>query len=249
MALVALAAGAAITGACGAARAPQAGTVMVAAAANLTGVMDEVAKTFERETGARVVLSYGSTAQLARQIENGAPFDLFAAADTEHVDQLITQGLLAASSRAIYARGQLALWIPNPNLKVRTLADLVQPELRVIAIAQPTLAPYGEAAVQALTAAGVWARVRPKVVYANNINAARQYAISGNADAAFTALSLVLKSPGTVIKIDRKLHRPLDQALGLTVAGSRAPMAIRFRDFLLGPSGRGLLRASGYSVP
>jgi molybdate transport system substrate-binding protein len=179
---------------------PSAAKLTVAAAANLSNVLNEVATAFTKKTGVEVTFSFGSTVQLAQQIENGAPFDVFAAADTEHVDQLINTGKLASDSRAIYARGQLALWIPRgQETGVRELQDLVGPEVRFIAIAQPELAPYGQAAVEALRAAGLWDKLQSKFVYANSISAAKQLAESGNADAAFTAYSLVLQESGVVL--------------------------------------------------
>jgi molybdate transport system substrate-binding protein len=223
--------------------------ITVAAASNLTGVFDEVAAAFRAQTGVEVVLSYGSTAQLSQQIENGAPFDVFAAADTEHIDQLVSAGKILAASRAVYARGQLALWIPeNVKAGIRTLEDLVQPEIRFIAIAQPELAPYGNAAVETLKASGLWDRLQPKMVYANSINMARQLATTGNADAAFTAYSLVLNDAGNVIKVDRKLYSPLDQALGIVAASSEQGPANQFTAFVAAAPGKGILRKNGYEV-
>jgi molybdate transport system substrate-binding protein len=219
----------------------------VAAASNLTGVFDQAAAAFTAQTGIEVVLSYGSTAQLARQIENGAPFDLFAAADTEHIDQLIAAGKLLADSRAIYARGQLALWVPKGELS--SLDDLTRPEIRMIAIAQPELAPYGQAAVEAMRTAGLWDRLQPKLVFANNIGMARQFAATGNAEAAFTAYSLVMQEPGTILKVDPKLHAPLDQALGILTASTQQEPARAFAAFLASKEGKTILRNSGYIAP
>src|SRR6266446_7804405 len=112
---------AAFLGSCDARRDPDSAKLTVAAAANLTDVFGEIGSAFKAKTGAEVVLSYGSTAELAQQIENGAPFDVFAAADTEHVDSLVSTRKLIADSRAIYALGQLALWIPKGG--VRDLKD------------------------------------------------------------------------------------------------------------------------------
>ena len=224
-------------------------SLAVAAAANLTGVMDEIAAAFEKESRVHVVLSYGSTAQLSQQIENGAPFDVFAAADTEHVDALVKRGRLRADSRAVYARGQLALWVPaGRQVRVQRVEDLTAPEVRYIAVAQPELAPYGRAAVEVLKAAGIWDKVQPKVVYANNINMARQFAESGNADAAFTAFSLVIDAKGTVIKPDPKLYRPIDQALGIVESTRELDVAREFVRFLSGGGGRAILARRGYFV-
>jgi molybdate transport system substrate-binding protein len=219
----------------------------VAAAANLTNVVREVAQSFTTKTGIEVVFSYGNTSQLAQQIENDAPFDVFAAADTEHVDSLLKAGRLVSGSRAIYALGQLALWIPDGS--ARELNDLLDPKIRFIAIAQPELAPYGQAAVEALRASSLWDRLKPKFVYANSISEARQLAASGNANAAFTAYSLVLHDSGTVLKVDPRLYRPIEQAVAIVSASPRAQEAKQFEDFLLGPEGRSILSNNGYLLP
>src|SRR5438445_775659 len=191
--------------------------VTVAAAANLTDVFQRIGPRFEAETGIHPVFSFASTAQLARQIESFAPFDVFAAADSEHVDQLDREGLLLAGSRAVYARGVLALWIPPRSAAARAvrIEDLAAPEARVIAIAKPELAPYGQAAVDSLQRLGIWQQVQPKIVFAENISMAKQYGAAGNADAVFTAYSLVLHESGKVIRVDESLHRPIDQELGI----------------------------------
>jgi molybdate transport system substrate-binding protein len=218
-------------------------TLTVAAAANLTGVFAEAGPAFQKQTGVPVVVSYGATAQLAQQISQGAPFDLFAAADTGHIDDLIKAGTLRGESRAIYAQGQLALWIPKGG---SGLPDLAGPMVRYVAVAQPELAPYGKAAVEALKSSGLWDQVQPKLVYAPSINQAKQFADSGNADAAFTALSLVLHAGGSVIKIDPALYPPIDQALAIVAASPMAREAGKFREFLLGREGRAILKRHGY---
>jgi molybdate transport system substrate-binding protein len=222
----------------------------IGAAANLTDVLGQIGPAFTKQSGVEVVFSYGSTAQLTQQIENGAPFDVFAAADTEHVDQLVKTGGLLAASRAVYARGQLALWIPQgQQTGVRSLQDLENPKVRFIAIAQPELAPYGQASVEALKAAHLWDRLQRKVVYSTSINLAKQVAASGNADAAFTAYSLVLHERGVVLKVDRTLYQPLDQALGILASSPQMREAAQFTAFLLGPQGRDILAKSGYLLP
>jgi molybdate transport system substrate-binding protein len=219
----------------------------VAAAANLTDVFREAGQAYSAETGVKVVFSYGSTAPLAQQIENGAPFDLFAAADTEHVDELVSSGNLTADSRAVYASGQLALW--SPTVAVHDLKDLERPEIRFIAVAQPELAPYGRASVEALKRSGLWDKVESKIVYAASISQARQLADSGNADVTFTAYSLVLHDRGTVLKVERELYRPIDQALGIVTSSRQIEQAKQFRTFLLGPEGRTILARNGYLLP
>ena len=220
-------------------------TLTVAAAANLTDVFAEIGAAFQAKTGIVAVFSYGSTAQLANQIENGAPFDIFAAADTGHIDNLIASGKLTAESRAVYALGQLALW--SPNRTIHELKDLEK--VRFIAIAQPNASPYGKASIEALKNSGLWERLQPKIVYANSISQARQLAASGNADAAFTAYSLVLREKGTAIKIDPSRYHPLEQALAIATASSQNEEARRFREFLLSREGRSILSKTGYLLP
>jgi molybdate transport system substrate-binding protein len=228
---------------------PQA-KLTVAAAANLTDVFGEVANAFKAKTGVEVIFSYGSTAELAQQIDNGAPFDLFAAADIEHVDSLISNGKLTAGSRAVYALGQLALWIPNGGLhSLGELKDLARPQVRFVAVAQPELAPYGKASIEVLKNSGLWDTVQPKLVYANSISQSKQWAASGNADAAFTAYSLVLHDRGRALKIDPRLYHAIEQALAIAASSSRINEANRFRSFLLGDEGRAILTKNGYLLP
>jgi molybdate transport system substrate-binding protein len=233
--------------ACGGAcrRAEQPG-LTVAAAANLTSAFAPIGQAFTRETGIQVVFSYASTAQLTQQIENAAPFDVFAAADTGHVDQLIGDAKILPESRVIFARGRLALWDPKGTIK--RIEDLSAASIRFVAIAKPEAAPYGEAAVESLKSLGIWDTIQPKVVYATNINMAKQYAATGNADVVFTAYSLVQNEPGRIIIVDEKLHKPIDQAVGIVSASARKGEARRFVSFLTGKEGLDILERFGYQV-
>jgi molybdate transport system substrate-binding protein len=223
--------------------------VTIAAAANLTDVFQTIGPRFESATGIHPVFSFASTAQLTRQIENSAPFDMIAAADATHVGELDRKGLLLAGSRAIYARGVLALWIPpGGKAAIARIEDLVKPEVRFIAIAKPELAPYGQASVDTLQHLGIWKQVQAKVVYAENINMAKQYGQSHNADAVFTAYSLVLHEPGQVLRVDQNLHQPIDQELGIIANSKNVVAARRFADFLLNGEGREILNNSGYET-
>jgi len=217
----------------------------VAAAANLTNAFDQIGRAFKEESGIEVTFSYGPTAALAKQIENGAPMDVFAAADAEHVDDLLVGGHIAPGTRAIYAKGLLAMWAPAG--KVKTLADLASPEVKFVAVAQPDLAPYGRAAVDALKAAGLWDTVQPKVVYANSVSQAKQLASTGNAEAALTAYSLVFKEEGTVLRVDPKLYAPIEQALGVVANSPHEAEARAFAAFVLGPKGKSILAENGYA--
>lgn len=242
---------AAFLASCGARQAPEsAGKLTVAAAANLMGVLAEVGPAFKAQKGIDVVFSYGATAELTQQIDNGAPFDVFAAADAEHIDFLAARQRLTSDSQAIYAKGQLALWIPSGEPSgMQNLQELTAPKIRFVAVAQPKLAPYGQAAVDALKNVRLWEPLQSKIVYANSISMAKQMAATGNADAAFTAYSLVLHERGAVLKIDSTLYHPIEQALAIVASTSHMDEAKQFRSFLLGPDGRAILAKSGYLLP
>lgn len=219
--------------------------IVAAAAANLTEAFEEVGRRFTAQTGVRVVNSFGATADLAKQIEHGAPFDVFAAADVKHVEALERKGLLADGSRAVYARGRLVLWFPRGAGGAR-VEDLTGAGVTKVAVAKPELAPYGEAAVEALRALGVWERVEPKVVYAQNVAQAKQFAATGNAEAAFVPRSLIKPNEGAAVEIDGALHHPIEQALGIVKSSKKQAAARRFRDFVLSEEGQALLESYGY---
>jgi molybdate transport system substrate-binding protein len=223
--------------------------ITVAAAANLTEVAQTLGMEFEAQTKIHPVFSFASTAVLTTQIENSAPFDVLLSADAEHVDKLDHEGLLAPGSNAVYAVGVLALWIP-PSSKAHAgkIEDLTAKDVRVIALADPKLAPYGEAAVETLQHAGIWDQVKDRIVYAENISMAKQYGTSKNADAVFTAYSLVLKEAGKVIQVDEALHAPIVQKLGVIARSQHHDWAQSFTTFVLTGPGRAVLARNGYKV-
>ena len=224
--------------------------INVAAAANLTDAFAEVAKQFTAETGVRVVYSFGATADLSKQIENGAPFDVFASADVSHVDELNDKGLLAPGTRAIYARGRLAMWTPpDARVQVSSISEIARTEVSHIAVAKPDIAPYGRATVEALQALNLWAQVEPKVVYAQNVSQTKQFASSGNAEVAFIPLALVKANEGRFVEVDERLHKPIDQALGVVKASGKQDAARRFTAFVLGDKGQAILGRFGYGKP
>ena len=224
--------------------------ITVAAAANLTDAFAEVAKQFTAKTGINVVYSFGSTADLTKQIENGGPFDVFASADVEHVDGLNQKGLIVPDSRAVYARGRLVLWTPpQGRVKISRIEDVSRADVKMVAIAKPDLAPYGRAAVEALKALNVWSEVEPKVVYGTNVSNTRQYAMSGNADVAFIPLALVKQGEEQYIEVEERLHQPINQALAIIKASGKQEMARRFADFVLGDEAQAILKQYGYTNP
>ncbi|HUS11707.1 MAG TPA: molybdate ABC transporter substrate-binding protein [Pyrinomonadaceae bacterium] len=224
--------------------------LIVAAAANLTEAFAEIGPRFTDKTGIRVVFSFGATADLAKQIENGAPFDVFAAADTEHVEKLESKGLLTPGTRAIYALGRLVMWLPpGSNLKAARIEDITAKQFDRIAIAKPDVAPYGRAAVESLRALGIWNDIEGKVIYAQNVSQAKQYTATGNAEVAFIPLALVKPGEGTYIEVSDELHQPIKQALAVVKESPKQTQARRFVDFLLSVEVRELLVKKGYNPP
>jgi molybdate transport system substrate-binding protein len=224
------------------------GELVVAAAANLSNVFIDIGAAFTRETGVRVVFSFGATADLTHQIQNGAPFDVFASADTAHVEQLEKEGLLTPGSLARYARGRLVLWLPpGSNLNISRVEDITAKSFERIAIAKPDVAPYGAATIESLRGLGIWNVIQSRVVYAQNVSQAKQYAATGNAEVAFLPLSLVNAGEGSYIEVDEHLHAPIDQAMGIVKDSAKQEAAQRFRDFVLSQEGQDMLRTRGYN--
>ena len=224
--------------------------LVVAAAANLTDAFAEIGARFTGKTGIRVVLSFGATADLARQIESGAPFDVFAAADTEHVDLLERKDLITPGSRALYARGRLVMWLPpGSTLKAAHIGDITAKEFERVAIAKPDIAPYGAATVESLRSLGIWNQIEPKVIYGQNVSQTKQYAATGNAEVAFIPLALVKPGEGTYIEVNEASHKPINQALGIVKDSPKQAAARQFVDFLLGAEGQDILLQKGYSKP
>ena len=221
----------------------------VSAAADLSSAFGEIRILFEKRTDIVVRYNFGSTGQLAQQIEQGAPVDLFAAADSSFIDQLEAKGLIVAGSRRLYGGGRLTLWTrSDTQLDVRSLSDLVKPEVKRIAIANPRHAPYGVAAREALQALDLWTRVEPRLVFGENIRQTMQYAESGNVDVAIGALSLSTGSGGKWALVPEELHRPLDQTLAI-IKGTHNPEGAReFADFVTG-EGHAVMRKYGFLLP
>jgi molybdate transport system substrate-binding protein len=222
--------------------------ITVAAASDLTPAFEELGREFESTHKTKVVFIFGSTGLLTRQIENGAPVDLFAAANVSYVDQLERQGLIIPDTKAIYARGRITLWTPDESpLRLQGIADLARPEVQRIAIANPDHAPYGLAARQALEKVGIWDRIKPKLVYGDNIRQTLQYAETGNVEVAIVALSLSLPSRGRWSLIPEELHRPIDQGLAVMKTTKNESAARAFAEFLNSPQGQTIMKKYGFS--
>lgn len=225
-------------------------TITVSAASDLTPAFQEMGRLFEQESGTKITFNFGSTGQLTQQIEQGAPVDLFAAANVSFIEGLEKKRLIIPDTKALYAQGRITLWTRDDNaLKLEQVADLARPEFKKVAIANPEHAPYGVAARDALQTAGVWETVSQKLVYGENISQTLQYAESGNVDAAIVALSLSTQSKGRWVLIPAEMHKPLNQALAVIKGTKHEPEARRFAAFVNSAEGRAVMRRYGFVLP
>jgi molybdate transport system substrate-binding protein len=224
--------------------------ITVAAAADLAPAFEELGRLFEQETGVKVIFSFSSTGTLAKQIQNGLPADVFAAANVSFVDDLEKQGLILPDSKAKYATGRITIWTrADSPLKIASLADLGRPEIKRVAIANPEHAPYGMAAREALQKLKLWDTVQTKLVLGENIRQALQYAETGNADVAIAALSLSVQSQGRWTLIPEDLHQPLEQALAVIKTTQHEKEARAFAAFINSLQGRPVMKKYGFVLP
>jgi molybdate transport system substrate-binding protein len=226
--------------------------LLVAGASDLRPAFEEIGKLFTAQTGSKVTFSFGSSGQLAQQISNGAPFDVFASADKSYIDQVLADGIGDAATKATYAFGRLALWVPSRTQKrIFNVLDLSDPSTKRIAIANPEHAPYGVAAVQALKSAKIYELVADRLVYGENVSDTYRLATSGNADAALVSLSLVIanNNGGQYIIVPTDAHVPLEQALVVTAKKSRASSAKAFVAMVSSAAGRTVMRKYGFLLP
>jgi molybdate transport system substrate-binding protein len=225
-------------------------TLTVSAAADLKYAFEEIGKLFEQETGNKITFNFGSTGQLAQQIERGAPVDLFAAANQSFIEELDQKGLIVSNTKKLYGRGRITLWTrEDSKLNLKDIKDLSKAGVKRVAIANPDHAPYGIAAREALQSSGIWEAVQPKLVLGENVRQTQQYAETGNVDAAIVALSLSVLKPGRWELIPDNLHKPLDQMLAVIKKTTHEPQARQFGDFINGDKGRPLMRKYGFVLP
>ena len=218
----------------------------VAAASDLRAALPVLAERFEKVHRINVTPVFGASGQLAQQIEQGAPYDVFLSANKAFVERLAAKGMVKADSVTPYAQGLLVLVVSRKSgVAVSGLPDLTKPEVKHIAIANPELAPYGFAAKQALERAGL-AAVTPKLVQAESIRQALQFVQTGNAEVGLVAHSVADVPEVQKMDLDRALYDPIVQYLGI-VSRSEIPEAARtFADFLKGAEGRKLLSSFGF---
>jgi molybdate transport system substrate-binding protein len=226
--------------------------VQVAVAANFTAPMKEIAADFERETGHKVVSSFGATGKYYAQIKNGAPFEILLAADDETPAKIEKEGAAPAGTRFTYAIGKLVLWSAQPGLVDDKGNVLKTGNFAHLAIASPKVAPYGAAAIEVLKKMDLLAAIEPKFVQGENISQAHQFVVSGNAPLGFVAMAQVyeggkLKS-GSAWIVPSTLYSPIRQDAIVLAKGKGKPAADAFIKYLKGEKARNVIRSYGYDL-
>ncbi|MGV0911193.1 molybdate ABC transporter substrate-binding protein [Martelella sp. FOR1707] len=225
--------------------------VTVAVAANFTGTAEEIAEAFHEETGHDAVLSFGSTGRLYAQIIHSAPFEVFLAADEERPALAIEEGYAVEGSAFVYALGALVLYSADPDLVDPEGKVLLHPErFAKLAIANPRTAPYGAAAVEAMTALGFYETLAERLVEGESITQAYQFVATGNAALGFVALSQLVGEPGgSRYEVPADLYSPIAQGAVLLKKGENNIAARAFMSFLKGDTARKIVENHGYRLP
>jgi molybdate transport system substrate-binding protein len=227
----------------------------IAAAANLVYALDALDAQFMKAApGVKVTSATGASGSLVAQITHGAPYDLFLSADATFPQALVKAGQADEKSLSTFALGRLVLWTTKPGIEVTDIAAAVQnPAVQKLAIANVAAAPFGRAAKQALEKLGAWSAVQPKLVIGENISQTSQFVETGNADAGFVALSIVisprLKGKGRWTEVPAALYGPLEQCAVITAHGSANPESAAYIAFLHSPEAKKILESFGYGIP
>lgn len=229
-----------------------AGEVLAAVAANFAAPMALIAMEFQKDTGHKAVLSYGATGKLYAQIISGAPFDVFLSADDETPARLENEGAVATGSRFKYATGRLVLWSANTSV-VDANADVLKiGDFKFIALANPKVAPYGAAAVQAMSKLGLLASLQRKFVMGESMGQTYGMVASGNAPLGFVAMSQVYANgrvnTGSVWVVPASLHSPLQQDAVLLNRAKNNPAAAALLAYLKTDKAKAIIRSFGYEL-
>ncbi len=226
--------------------------VQVAVAANFTAPAKQIAADFEKDTGHQAMLSFGATGKFYAQIRNGAPFEVLLAADDETPARLEKEGAAVAGTRFTYATGRLVLWSAKPGYVDDQGEVLKKGEFKHLAIANPRLASYGMAAMEALTTLKLLDAVQPRFVQAENIAQAYQFIATGNAELGFVALSQVFKDgkfvEGSAWVLPAKLHQPIRQDAVILDKGRGKPAAAAWLKYLRGDRAKAVITSFGYEL-
>ena len=230
----------------------QADEVQVAVAANFSAPIQAIAAAFEKDTGHKLVAAYGATGQFYAQIKNGAPFEVFLAADDSTPQKLEREGDTVPGSRFTYAIGTLALWSAKAGYVDGKGQVLTSNSYQHLSIGNPKTAPYGLAATQVLDKLGITDKVKAKLVEGQNITQAYQFVSSGNAELGFVALSQIYKdgkiTSGSAWIVPGNLYEPIKQDAVILGKGQGNPAAKALMDYLKGPKAAAIIKSYGYQL-
>jgi molybdate transport system substrate-binding protein len=234
----------------------RAGELRVAAAADLSTVLQQIGDSYEKKTGVKVKLSLGASGALTQQIQNGAPFDLFFSADMDYPRQLVASGEADAASLHQYATGSLVLWVPaDSRLDVEHggMKILLDPSVKKIAMANPQHAPYGRAAAAALQHAGIYEQVKDRLVLGESASQAAQFVESGNAQAGFVALAHAvapaMSGKGKYYVVPRDAYPALAQGVVVLSHSQRKKQGADFLEYIKSGEASALLQKFGFTLP
>ena len=223
--------------------------VRIAVAANAQFVSQKLKEEFKKETGIDADLTVSSSGKLTAQIEQGAPFDVFLSADMKYPQELSDKGL-TTDKPAVYAYGTLVMWSLQKRDLSKGLAAILNPDISKIAVANPKLAPYGEATIAALTKQNLLEKAEPKIVYGESISQVNQYLLSGAADIAFTAKSVVLDTAmsgkGNWVEVSKLLYKPIEQGVVIIKGSANADTGKKFYSFLFTKKAKVIFTKYGY---
>jgi molybdate transport system substrate-binding protein len=230
----------------------RAGEVQVAVAANFTEPMRQIAEQFEKDTGHKAVLSFGATGKFYAQITNGAPFEVFLAADDTTPAKLDGEKGTVPGSRFTYAIGKLVLWSAKSGYVDAQGEVLKTGDFKHLSIANPKTAPYGAAAMQTLDRLGLSEKVAGKIVTGENITQAYQFVATENAELGFVALSQVTKDNklvgGSAWQVPGEFYEPIRQDAVILAKGKDNPVAKALADYLKGDKAKAIIRSYGYTL-
>ncbi|MBU2873298.1 molybdate ABC transporter substrate-binding protein [Marinobacter salexigens] len=225
--------------------------VRIAVAANFTDTTRNLIVAFHEATGLEAVASYGSTGKLYAQIDNGAPFDVFLAADTRRPELLEENGQGVASTRFTYARGKLALWSPTPDTFEDPKIWLKSGDFARLAIANPKTAPYGLAAQEVLTKLDLWEPLQDRLVRGDSIAQTFQFVATTNAQSGFVALSQVRawdSQDGSLWMIPQSYYSPINQQAILLTRSESNRAAHQWIEFLRSDTAKNIIEEFGYET-
>lgn len=229
--------------------------VQVAVAANFMAPMKAIVTDFEKDTGHKTVVAFGTVGKFYAQLHNGAPFEVLVAADEETPGKLVKDGLALDDTRSVYAIGKLVLWSAKPGLVQTGDAALKKGNFEHLALANPKLAVYGAAAIEVMKRLGVLPSLESRFVLAENITQAYMFVSTGTAELGFVAYSQVVGkdgsgfASGSAWMVPQELYSPIRQEVIVLTKGKTNPAASALARYLQSPKAKAIIRAYGYELP